>query len=622
MLYIVGYCAQNKMRLKTGGYLFMQKLLLLLIISYLITSCNQQTKTPTLDKDKDDQDLIQTTRTKRKSKTILNTEAQKITKHLTIEENETLDFMIDILQDDTIAKNIEIHTDQKINDMIIYLGTPKIKEMVGNINQVLKAIKNAEIKIQEINDNNPHKTELKNRLEKEINKHKVIIKNAVNYKSFDITKDDTQNATIDIIGIINIQNEATQAIDAQTKENALNSDHKNALRYLRNALTENNAYTHKQFNCLISNLVLDEIKDMLTNIVMELTHKINAINYIAQINDTTQKTNLNNEIENIDKNFKDLLKIAFNYCIPSPHVAKQNIKKIPPNNFIAIKNKAKQAIDNQGSLFAITKLLDAQQKRALEFIIDILQNEKIYPYQKTYTSEETDNLIIYLGEQQISEMVENVVKALEEIEKAEINIQRINDNNPQKIQLNKQLNEEIKNYQQDIKEAANYMSYDLAKINIQNIPITYIVEIRRAAEVQNTIVDHITPYDEYAQNTFNYLKNAVAEQNNSRHDEFNQFILQIGPEKTKELIIPFAKKIKAIGYTKIYINHIRDRNKKDRLKTELENAHQVLKKSIRNIFQNNKPSFNNINHKLQAISFDRFKKIDEQALQIYRSQSG
>ncbi|ETZ17983.1 putative viral A-type inclusion protein repeat protein [Borrelia duttonii CR2A] len=109
------------------------------------------------------------------------------------------------------------------------------------------------------------------------------------------------------------------------------------------------------------------------------------------------------------------------------------------------------------------------------FVINALYNKKTDKDNKAYTIKQINDFIIHLDAEQIREMIANTIKVLKETnikvlkDKKETNEGFENIRHyPHGKELNKRLNKIINKYMEDIQQAANQVSFDIAKINIQN----------------------------------------------------------------------------------------------------------------------------------------------------------
>ncbi|WP_025401308.1 hypothetical protein [Borrelia crocidurae] len=470
----------------------MQKWLKSLIILYSLISCNTQGNKPT--------------NITNFNSMMLNIKA-KTTTNLNIDANEALIFLINILTDNTIANNIKIYTEEKINEFILYLTPQQMNEMTKNIIKVLENTKIIKDNIKILNDDNHMPThtkislikKLNDKLEEEINNYKIAIKIAANHDSFDIAKINIQN--IPITKIIEIKDESKSAVDF-----------KNEITLLTNA-----------------------------------------------------------------------------------HIIRDN--------------------------------LDPKIRNALQFIEITLEDTTINTNNTIYTRNKINKFINHLKEQQIKEMVANTVKALEEIENTITNIQMIvhmsQKHHSQK--LYDKLEEEINNYKIAIKKAADHDSFDIAKINIQNIPITNITEIKdeskRAVDVQNTITTHLPGPNWQYEDAIFYLKKIFSEGNAYTYDTFNRFILNIHLDKAKYLLTHFTKEFTMINNIVKIVNRIKNTSHKSKLNFVIQQAFKDLQQSMRTAFGNGIPSLDTIKQNFQNVNFHKFEEIKAKVLQIYREEN-
>ncbi|WP_024655240.1 BTA121 domain-containing protein surface lipoprotein [Borrelia hispanica] len=598
----------------------MQKWLKSIVILCSLISCNTQGNKPSNKTHFNSMMLNSKTKTKEK---------------LNLDANEALIFLINVLTDNTVANNIKIYTDERINEFIIHFNSQQINEMVTNIIKLLEIKKNIKDNIKILNDDydnmaTPIKMsltkKLNDKLEEEINNYKIAIKIAADHDSFDIAKINIQN--IPITNIIEIKDKVKQTVNVQNTIAAhLPSNHEqNAFHYLQYHLTkENTTDQHDNFNKLILYLNLDETRDMLTNITEELINKQDVLNYISQIHSDITKTELNNEIDDADTNLQNLLiKTVSNNTLSFDDI-KQKIKNIVPSKFSKIKSKAKQAIENQNSIMInmhtgdIKANLDPKEREALKFITETLQDINRAEYNTTYTDNKINKFINYLGEQQIKEMVANTVKALEEIENSKNNIDILYYDKHYANESRDRLKEAINNYKIAIRRAADYDSFDVAKINIQNTPITKIIEIKdeskRAVDVQNIIKNLPGNYWGYYY-VITYLKEIFPERNTHTHDTFNKFILNIHVDKAKYLITHLSKEFSKIENIKGIITHIKDTVKKSKLNDDLQEALKDLQKSIRIAFGNGTLPLDTIKQNFKNVHFHKFTEIHAQAKKL------
>ncbi|WP_024655237.1 hypothetical protein [Borrelia hispanica] len=508
----------------------MQKWLKSLVILCLLISCNTQGNKPDNITNSDSM--------------MLNTKAKATTKKLNLDVNEALIFLINVLTNNTIANNIKIYTDERINEFIIHFNSQQINEMVTNIIKLLEIKKNIKDNIKILNDDydnmaTPIKMsltkKLNDKLEEEINNYKIAIKIAADHDSFDIAKINIQN--IPITKIIKIKDEAKQAVDAQNE---------------------------------IINTNAEAIKNNLDPKERE------ALKFITETLQNTNRTEYNTTY----------IYNRMNKCIKS--LREPQIKEMVVNTATALQDT----------------------------IIDI---------NKIYTNTQINKFINYLGEQQIKEMVVNTVKALEEIENLKTNINILYDDTYQINESKDRIKEEINNYKIAIKIAANHESFDIAKINIQNIPITNITEIKdeikRAIDVQNRIKAHLPgDYDKYY-NAITYLKEIFPEGNTYTHDTFNRFILNIHLDKAKYLLTHFTEEFNMINYTvTIITSKSTSTSQKSKLKSALQKAFKDLEQSMRTAFGNGTLPLDTIKQNFQNVHFHKIKETFNQANQVHKEQ--
>ncbi|AHH07356.1 Hypothetical protein BCD_1290 (plasmid) [Borrelia crocidurae DOU] len=338
---------------------------------------------------------------------------------------------------------------------------------------------------------------------------------------------------------------------------------------------------------------------------------------------------LNEKLEKEINNYKIAIKIAANH--ESFDVAKINIQNISITKIIEIKDESKSAVDFKNEITLLTNAqiiennLDPNEKDALKFITETLQDTTINTNNTIYTNNKIYKFINYLREQQIKKMVVNTLKALEEIENTKANIKILHDYKKQKAELSKQLEEEINNYKISIKIAADHDSFDIAKINIQNIPITNITKIKdeakRAIDVQNTITAYLSDNNERYAYALIYLTKILPEENDYTYDKFNIFILNIGLDKTKDMLTHLAKEFSKITTTEnTVMSYIKDTSQKSKLNDDLQKAHKDLQKSMRTAFGNGKLPLDTIKQNFKNISFHKFEEIKAQADLILKNQ--
>ncbi|AFI31813.1 BTA121 domain-containing protein surface lipoprotein [Borrelia crocidurae] len=377
---------------------------------------------------------------------------------------------------------------------------------------------------------------------------------------------------------------------------------------------------------------------MVTNIIKILEIKKIIKNNIKILNDDNHMqanikmsliNQLNDKLEEEINNYKIAIKIAADH--DSFDIAKINIQNIPITKIIKIKDESKRAVDIQNEIIiktnaeAIKNNLNSKEKEALKFITETLQDINRAAYNTIYTDNKINKFINHLREQQIKEMIANTAKALEEIENTKANIKILHDYKKQKAELSKQLEEEINNYKISIKIAADHDSFDIAKINIQNIPITNITKIKdeskRAIDVQNTITAYLPDNNERYAYALIYLTKILPEENDYTYDKFNIFILNIGLDKTKDMLTHLAKEFSKITTTEnTVMSYIKDTSQKSKLNDDLQKAHKDLQKSIRTAFGNGKLPLDTIKQNFKNISFHKFEEIKAQADLILKNQ--
>ncbi|WP_318250809.1 BTA121 domain-containing protein surface lipoprotein [Borrelia duttonii] len=433
-------------------------------------------------------------------------------------------------------------------------------------------------------------------------------------------------------------------IKAKATTKKLNLNINEALIFLINILKDNTItnnikiYTDEKINEFIIHFNSQQIDEMVTNIIKVIEIKKNIKDNIKILNDDNHMpthlkmsliNQLNEKLEKEINNYKIAIKIAANH--ESFDIAKINIQNISITNITKIKDEAKRAVDVQNTIIikanakAIEAKLNPSEKDALKFITETLQDTTINTNNTIYTDTQIYKFINYLKEQQIKEMVANTLKALEEIENAKANIKILHDYKQQKAELSKQLTEEINNYKIAIKIAADHKSFDVTKINIQNIPITNITKIKdeakRAVDVQNTITAHLPNNNEKYAYALIYLTKTLPKGNSYTYDKFNIFILNIGLDKTKDMLTHLAKEFPKVSTTEnTVMSYIKDISQKSKLNADLQEAHKDLQKSLITAFSNGTLPLDTIKQNFKKINFHKFEEIKAQADLILKNQ--
>ncbi|AFI31811.1 BTA121 domain-containing protein surface lipoprotein [Borrelia crocidurae] len=270
----------------------------------------------------------------------------------------------------------------------------------------------------------------------------------------------------------------------------------------------------------------------------------------------------------------------------------------------------------------ITKQLPLDTQEALIFLTKILNNDTIEPNISIYTDEEINNFIIHLGPQKIKDMVINIVLALKIIKNIEAKIQEINVNNLNKNVLIDELRDEINKYKIALKRAANQEFFDIAKINIQNTPITEIIDmqkkVKRAVDAQEKIIKKL---EEYKHRPLNYLIKAITNENTKKYDnynKFNKFLLYIGVKKVSDMLINIKKHIICAESAARKSGIIKDEIQKTKLNNQLSKIHTDFKKSLREAFEHD--DFDIIEQNINNVSYlDEFEQIETEAKRIFNS---
>ncbi|WP_024655242.1 BTA121 domain-containing protein surface lipoprotein [Borrelia hispanica] len=271
----------------------------------------------------------------------------------------------------------------------------------------------------------------------------------------------------------------------------------------------------------------------------------------------------------------------------------------------------------------ITKQLPLDTQEALIFLTNILNNDTIEPNISIYTDEEINNFILHLGTKKIKDMVINIVLALKIIKNIEAKIQEINVNNLNKNVLIEQLKYEINNYKIALKRAANQEFFDIAKINIQNTPITEIIDmqkkVKRAVDTQEKIIKKL---EEYEHRSLNYLIKAIINENINeydkydKYDKFNKFLLETGVNKTSSILTNLRKHIIYAESAARRAGIIKDETQKTSLNNQLSKIHTDFKKSLREAFEHD--DFNIIEQNINNVSYlDEFEQIETEAKKIF-----
>ncbi|ETZ17986.1 hypothetical protein BDCR2A_01181 [Borrelia duttonii CR2A] len=302
--------------------------------------------------------------------------------------------------------------------------------------------------------------------------------------------------------------------------------------------------------------------------------------------------------------------------------AGQNTNNKKTNNKDSRLAPAKDQTKVNEEVANITKQLPLETQEALIFLTNILNNNTIEPNISIYTDEEMNNFIIHLGPQKIKDMVINIVLALKIIKNIEAKIQEINVNNLNKNVLIDELKNEINKYKIALKRAANQEFFDIAKINIQNTPITEIIDmqkkVKRAVDAQEKIIKKLA---EYKHRPLNYLIKAIINKNTNKYDnynKFNKFLLYIGVKKVSDMLINIKKHIICAESAARKSGIIKDETHKTNLNNQLSKIHTDFKKSLREAFEHD--DFDIIEQSINNVSYlDEFEQIETEAKRIFNS---
>ncbi|WP_024653704.1 BTA121 domain-containing protein surface lipoprotein [Borrelia persica] len=324
----------------------MQKHLWLFITLYLLMGCKLEV--PTQDGQQSDHpshtkpQTTETSSLKQKDKTTGNINAQ-----LDAQEEDALKFLLQILKNDKINPNGKTYTDEESNKLITYLKPIKIKTMLANIKEALALKKDIETNLALIPTYRPQRDKLINQLQTAIDEYNKNLKTAAGEDSFDIIANKIQNISINQLK--QIAEETKDAVDITKIVDSFSTEMSNAFDFLEETLTNNNAgdatYTFALFNKFILDMGTDTMKEMLKNIMQKIKNACNAEDFIKEIDDPTQKANLEREIKNAKEEYQKSIRQAIGNDTSNSNTVKQKIEGVPsPQKFKTIKDQSQKQI--------------------------------------------------------------------------------------------------------------------------------------------------------------------------------------------------------------------------------------------------------------------------------------
>lgn len=283
----------------------------------------------------------------------------------------------------------------------------------------------------------------------------------------------------------------------------------------------------------------------------------------------------------------------------------------------------------------IIQKLNPEENEALMFVINALYNKKTDKDNKAYTIKQINDFIIHLDAEQIREMIANTIKVLKET-----NIKVLKDKKetnegfesirhyPHGKELNKRLKKIINKYMEDIQQAANQVSFDIAKINIQNTLIDND-EIKKIYDEENRAIEVQKMHDRAKKEDkdswypyYAFLHFVIIPEKSCTHDQFNQFILNRGPNKIKTIFKKLTPALKAEKSAKKTIFQIADKCQQDKLYSTLCSYAINSRKAMIQAIANGNLDFDQIEANLMQLPsyLDQIKALQKQAKDILKDQ--
>ncbi|WP_025401312.1 hypothetical protein [Borrelia crocidurae] len=284
----------------------------------------------------------------------------------------------------------------------------------------------------------------------------------------------------------------------------------------------------------------------------------------------------------------------------------------------------------------IIQKLNPEENEALMFVINALYNKKTDKDNKAYTIKQINDFIIHLDVKQIKEMIANIIKVLKETNTKVFKDKKETNKRFKEVrylyhrqELNERVDEIINKYAEDIKKAANQDSFDIAKINIQNILIDndelkkIYDEVNRALEVQqmNDIANKDDrhawyPYDNLLVYVIKYKKACT-------YDQFNKFILNRGPNKIKAIFAKLTPDMQAKESATTTILKIADESQHNNRYLEVWEYMKKLYTAIAKAISSGNLDFDQIEANLMQLPsyLDKITALQKQAEDILKDQN-
>ncbi|UPA12763.1 BTA121 domain-containing protein surface lipoprotein [Borrelia venezuelensis] len=449
-----------------------------------------------------------------------------VIKQLNNEEQETLTSLANLITkpnpNDPNDHNIITNTQASLNKLILNLSIDKLKSILSNIIPTLKAKKEAEDSLT--NYNNPLKNTLTKKLEDVTTQVINTLRSIYNTPNFDEIYHNlsTTNNTAQLFESV--------ASDIKNYNNIikqLNDDEKGALTFLENSITKPNpndpndhniiTNTQASLNKLITNLSIDKLKLILSNIIPTLKAKIYAENSIINQDDPLKNT-LIKVLEDAITQYTNTLK---NIC-NTLYFDEIYRNLLTTNNTAQLFEAIASDIKDYNN---VIKQLNDDEKEALTFLkYSIIKPNPDDSDDHNITIDEQekfDNLILNLNVANIKVILLNIIPTLKAKKEAEDSLE--NYNRPLLkntfIQILKTVTTQ---YIQYLKNMCYYICLNKMNCNLSTINKTYLFEdIAKAIQHYNNNIEQLSDDEKEA---LIFLQYSITKPNSDDLDDYNSTI--------------------------------------------------------------------------------------------------
>ncbi|UPA11397.1 hypothetical protein bpSLO_001255 (plasmid) [Borrelia parkeri] len=419
-------------------------------------------------------------------KNIINTikHYNNVIEQLSNDEKEALTFLKDSATkpnpDDPNDHSIITNIQENLHKLILNLSIDQLKSILSNIIPTLKAKKEAEDSLENYND--PLKNTFIKRLKNASTQFKYFLKNICNTSNFDEIHQNlstTNNANV-FENIINTIKHYNNVIKQH-----LNNDEKEALVLLGNSISKEIKRINKfmiieqqiSLNKLILNLSIDQLKSILSNIILILNTKKEAEDSLKNYNGPLKNT-FTKKLENATIQFIELLKKTYNIS---------NFDAMYHNLSITNAYLFKDITRNIEDYNNVIKQLNNEEQETLTF----LQHSITKPNPDdpndhniiTNTQASLTKLILNLSIDKLKSILSNIMPTLKAKKEAEDSL--TNYNHPLKNTLTKKLEDVTTQVINTLKSIYNTPNFDEIDHNLSTTNNTAHLFESVASDIKN-----------------------------------------------------------------------------------------------------------------------------------------